>query len=65
MYWVSTGQIAKLSQLETSPGNLTWSPDGKYLAFTMFKPQNSPVIVKMPKSQKEQIGQNLQELPID
>jgi len=52
MYWVSTGQIAKLSQLETSPGNLTWSPDGKHLAFTMFKPQNSPVIVKMPKKPK-------------
>ena len=52
MYWVSTGQIAKLSQLEMSPGNLTWSPDGKQLAFTMFKAQNSPVIIKMPKKPK-------------
>jgi len=52
MYWVLTGQIAKLSQLEMSPGNLTWSPDGKQLAFTMFKAQNSPVIVKMPKKPK-------------
>ena len=25
MYWVLTGQIAKLSQLEMSPGNITWS----------------------------------------
>ena len=52
MYWISTGQIAKLSQLEMSPGNLTWSPDGKQLAFTMFKAQNSPVIIKMPKKPK-------------
>ena len=52
IYWVSTGQIAKLSQLEMSPGNLTWSPDGKQLAFTMFKAQNSPVIIKMPKKPK-------------
>jgi len=52
MYWVSTGQIAKLSQLEMSPRNLTWSPDGNHLAFTMFKSQNSPVIIKMPKKPK-------------
>ena len=52
MYWISTGQIAKLSQLEMSPRNLTWSPDGNHLAFTMFKSQNSPVIIKMPKKPK-------------
>lgn len=48
MYWVNTGQIAKLSQLEKSPASLTWSPDGKHLAFTMFVPQEAPVIIKMP-----------------
>ncbi|MGK0422323.1 MAG: Tol biopolymer transport system component, partial [Polaribacter sp.] len=48
MYWVQTGQIAKLSQLEMSPGNLSWSPDGTQIAFTMFVAEKAPVIVKMP-----------------
>jgi dipeptidyl aminopeptidase/acylaminoacyl peptidase len=49
MFWINTGQIAKLSQLEKSPDNLTWSPDGKHLAFTMFIAEEAPVIAKMPK----------------
>ena len=52
MYWVKTGQIAKLSQLEMSPRNITWSPDGKQIAFTMFKAEKPPVIVKMPAKPK-------------
>jgi dipeptidyl aminopeptidase/acylaminoacyl peptidase len=52
MYWIQTGQIAKLSQLEMSPGNLSWSPDGTQIAFTMFIPEKSPVIIKMPAKPK-------------
>ncbi|MEY8849350.1 prolyl oligopeptidase family serine peptidase [Psychroserpens sp. XS_ASV72] len=52
MYWVKTGQIAKLSQLEKSPGNLTWSPDGTQLAFTMFVSQKPPVVAEMPSKPK-------------
>ena len=52
MYWTNTGQIAKLSQLTKSPGNLTWSPDGMYIAFTMFISQKPPVIAKMPAKPK-------------
>ena len=52
MYWVQTGQIAKLSQLEMSPGNLSWSPDGTQIAFTMFVAEKAPVIVKMPTKPK-------------
>lgn len=48
MYWLKTGQIAKLSQLEKSPGNLTWSPDGNHLAFTMFIEEKAPVVAKIP-----------------
>ena len=48
MFWINTGQIAKLSQLEKSPDNLTWSPDGKHLAFTMFIAEKAPVIAEMP-----------------
>ena len=52
MYWTKTGQIAKLSQLEKSPGNLAWSPDGKDLAFTMFIAEKPPVVAKMPSKPK-------------
>ena len=52
MYWVLSGQIAKLSQLEMSPGNITWSPDGKLIAFTMFKSEKLPVVIKMPQKPK-------------
>lgn len=52
MYWLATGQIARLSQLEKSPSSLTWSPDGKSIAFTMFISEKPPVIVKMPEKPK-------------
>jgi len=33
--WIDNGETAVISQLQASPSNLTWSPDGKWLAFTM------------------------------
>jgi len=52
MYWMETGQIAKISQLEKSPASLTWSPDGKSLAFTMKVDTKPPVIISMPRKPK-------------
>ncbi|RLD30104.1 MAG: S9 family peptidase [Bacteroidetes bacterium] len=52
MYWVNTGQIAKLSQLEKSPSSLTWSPNGNLLAFTMKIDEKAPVIIKTPAKPK-------------
>jgi dipeptidyl aminopeptidase/acylaminoacyl peptidase len=49
MFWLSTGQVAKLTHLEKSPGNLIWSPDGKSLAFTMKIDVDPPVMVQAPK----------------
>jgi acylaminoacyl-peptidase len=34
--WMDTGQTALLSNLPYSPGGIAWSPNGKYLAFTML-----------------------------
>ena len=48
LYWVNTGRLARLSQLENSPGNLSWSADGTMIAFTMMVNQSPPVIAKMP-----------------
>ena len=48
VYWVETGQIARLSQLERSPGGIAWSPDGTQIAFTMLVPEARPVFAAMP-----------------
>ena len=46
--WMDTGQPVKLSNLIESPGNIAWSPDGKWIAFTMFVPQEQKPFAKMP-----------------
>ena len=33
--WMDSGQSAALTQLGETPGDLAWSPDGKWIAFTM------------------------------
>ena len=33
--WMDTGQTALLANLQKSPADLTWSPDGQWLAFVM------------------------------
>jgi dipeptidyl aminopeptidase/acylaminoacyl peptidase len=40
--WMDTGQTTLLTNLTRSPGSLTWSPDGQWLAFTMFVPGGDP-----------------------
>jgi len=48
--FVSTGELAQLTHVERTPGALAWSPDGKQLAFTMFVPDDDPVLpVQLPK----------------
>ncbi len=49
VYWVATGQVARLTQLERSPGGIAWSPDGRQIAFTMLVPEAYPVLAAMPK----------------
>ncbi len=49
IYWVATGKSARISQLPQSPGGLSWSPDGKHLAFSMFVPEPEPRLVSPPK----------------
>jgi dipeptidyl aminopeptidase/acylaminoacyl peptidase len=49
IHWRATGHAARLTQLPRSPSNLTWSPDGRHLAFTMLVPEDAPTLVKPPK----------------
>jgi dipeptidyl aminopeptidase/acylaminoacyl peptidase len=50
--WMDTGQSAVLSQLPQSPGNLAWSPDGRWIAFTMRVPAQGKPLAKMPPKPK-------------
>ena len=47
--WMATGETARITQLSTGAGNLVWSPDGKWIAFTAFvKSEGKPLATKMP-----------------
>ncbi|MGD1890001.1 MAG: prolyl oligopeptidase family serine peptidase [Cyclobacteriaceae bacterium] len=50
--WMDTGQVAKLTNLIQSPRSLSWSPDGKWIAFTMEVVNAPPTLVQMPKKPK-------------
>lgn len=48
--WVDNGRSATLAQLPGGAGNLSWSPDGRWIAFTMFMPGAEPHIdIGMPE----------------
>lgn len=46
--WMDTGQTARLTQLVRAPRNLVWSPDGKWVAFTMLVPEEPAPLVQLP-----------------
>ena len=48
--FVATGELAQLTHVDRAPSNVSWSPDGKQLAFTMFVPDDDPILaVQLPK----------------
>jgi dipeptidyl aminopeptidase/acylaminoacyl peptidase len=46
--WMQTGQTARLAELTDAPGNLEWSPDGQWIAFTMFAPDEKTKLGEAP-----------------
>ncbi len=47
--WMDTGETAKITNLTEGPGGLTWSPDGNWLALSMFvSSPATPWVVDMP-----------------
>lgn len=46
--WMDTGRSGALTNLRHSPGNLTWSPDGKWIAFSMFVPREPSSLAPPP-----------------
>jgi len=50
--WLETGENMQVAQLQTGAGNLTWSPDSKWLAFSKFVPSAPKSFAKMPAKPK-------------
>ncbi len=46
--WMDTGQTAELTNVTESPGSITWSPNGDWIAMTMFVPEPDPPFAKLP-----------------
>ena len=42
--WLDAGQTVQLAELTGGANGLSWSPDGRWLAFTMFKPGAEPQV---------------------
>ncbi len=47
--WLASGQSARLTQLPKSPRGIRWSPDGRWLAFSMLVTEKPPELAKGPK----------------
>ncbi|MEO7936483.1 MAG: S9 family peptidase [Dokdonella sp.] len=52
MHWLEGGQDASITELTGSPSNLSWSPDGQWLAFTMLVKVDEAPLAKMPTPPK-------------
>ena len=46
--WLDSGQTALLTNLTEPPDAITWSPDGKSIAFTQLVPANKPPLAAPP-----------------
>lgn len=47
--WLASGQTAMITNLIESPSSLAWSPDGRFIAFSMRVPAEKPSLAKPPQ----------------
>lgn len=52
LYWNDTRQQAPVTRLTGSPSGLSWSPNGQWIAFSMFTPKSSKPPVSLPGQPK-------------
>ena len=53
MYWTESGVTAAISNFTESPSGLAWSPDGRWLGFTLPVPaERKPLKVELPEAPK-------------
>ena len=50
--WLRGGEVAQLTRGPETPRALSWSPDGRLLAFTMRVPVEAPTMGELPKAPK-------------
>ncbi len=50
--WLVGGETLQVTRLPYSPGNLSWSADGKWLAFTMLVPKKPSTMGELPPAPK-------------
>lgn len=51
--WIESGKTARVANLQSAPSDISWSPDGKTIAFSMFKPgKSTSLFIDMPKKPK-------------
>jgi dipeptidyl aminopeptidase/acylaminoacyl peptidase len=46
--WMDTGQTVMLTNLQYPPSGISWSPDGKYIAFSSVVPTEPRTIAELP-----------------
>jgi dipeptidyl aminopeptidase/acylaminoacyl peptidase len=51
--WLASGRSGALTNLRYAPANLSWSPDGKQIAFTMFVPREASPLATPPEKPKD------------
>lgn len=47
--WIAEGASTQITHVEHAPSNVTWSPDGRQLAFSMLVPKPSKWEIPLPK----------------
>lgn len=50
--WLDTGQVARITDVQFAPSELSWAPDGKSIAFTMFVPAKPVSLFNLPAKPK-------------
>jgi acylaminoacyl-peptidase len=45
---MKTGDVARVTNLQSTPTDLAWSPDGKWLALVMLVPESTEPLAKLP-----------------
>lgn len=46
--WLQTGETGQMTHFSHAPANLSWSPDGKFIAFTRFVDGKSKSVLSLP-----------------
>ena len=50
--WLNNGAETRLTNFENTPSNVKWSPDGKWISFSMKVNESQRPLVKLPKKPK-------------